>query len=531
MLHPHEIKATKLRATFNKLIKKYPDPSSSEHIALVKLINEFSVLGFPIFVQAVEGVLNTKGVQEFISLALRAVLKRACSETQSDGPEIEQVYGIAEEEHLLNQLKELVEETKLLHAFKDLSDIERLRSSLWIVATPWLLKKAHDERNQRLRCLLINASDQMGMSLRVNAELYEDECFDILSGILRDCYLAGGELDLSSLSDQTRYLLDDLRGLDQIENLSLPSRGLSYLLERLIFGLDRVQKIEIKGISDRDVALLNEHSDQDYVQGIVRSLFKGVQTKSEHGLECPAKISDKIADSQYKDDLVFLAQRVFYQTLSYELNGVSFNLNYIPHPDQEYWMMETQVTQALYRAVTGESPSKFGGDQLPVEFVSWRDGIVFCNALSKKLGLKPAYKGTNHHCKLIRSANGFRLPFVAEWAFAAKAGQSFKYAGSDNLKEVGWYNGRFGGKVTNGQTQPVAQLKPNGYGLYDMSGNVWEWCADNYDNTVASLRAVCGGSYGSSKYDVYGCEVSSSERFGPELRRYDLGLRLCRSLG
>ena len=102
MLHPHEIKATELRVTFNKLIKKYPDPSSSEHISLVKLINEFSVLGFPIFVEAVEAILDfveasriaadTEDVQEFISPALRVVLKRACSETQSDGPEVGKRY-------------------------------------------------------------------------------------------------------------------------------------------------------------------------------------------------------------------------------------------------------------------------------------------------------------------------------------------------------------------------------------------------------------------------------------------------------
>ena len=371
MLHPHEIKATKLRATFNKLIKQYPEPSSSEHIDLVKLINELSVLGFPLFVKAVEGVLNTKGVQKFISSVLRVVLKRACSEAQSNGPDIDQesgdhVYGIAEEEHLLRQLKELIEETKLLHAFKDLSDIERLRSSLWIVATPWLLKKAHDERNQRLRRLLINASVQMGASLGTNAERYEDECFDILSGVVRDCYLAGGELDLSDLSDQTLYLLDDLRGVDQIESLSLTSRGLSYLLEKQIFGLDYVQSIGINELRGEHLDLLIEHSDQEYVQGIVNSLVKGAETKAEHGFECPAEILDKINDSQYKDELLFIAKRVFYQ-INYELDGVSFNLNYIPHLDQAYWMMETQVTQALYRAVTGENPSRFKGDQLPVE--------------------------------------------------------------------------------------------------------------------------------------------------------------------
>ena len=227
----------------------------------------------------------------------------------------------------------------------------------------------------------------------------------------------------------------------------------------------------------------------------------------------PNEIIEKIDGSNFKDDLIFLAKRVSYPNqISYELDGVTFNLKYIPHPEQAYWMMETQVTQALYRAVTGESPSKFEGDQLPVERVSWKDGITFCNALSKKLGLTPAYKGTDNNCELISGANGFKLPFEAEWEFAAKGGQDFEYAGSDNLNEVGWYGAYSSGNVTNKQTQPVAQLKPNGYGLYDMNGNVWEWCADDYNNPGkhrlgASERANRGGGWNN---DADYCELSTA---------------------
>ena len=108
-------------------------------------------------------------------------------------------------------------------------------------------------------------------SLSICAERYEEECFDILSDTLRVCCLAGGDLDLArldlgGLSDHRFYLLDDLRGVDQIESLSLPSKGLSYLLKKQILGLERVQGIEIKAISDQDITLLNEHSDQEYVQ-------------------------------------------------------------------------------------------------------------------------------------------------------------------------------------------------------------------------------------------------------------------------
>ena len=532
MLHPHEINATKLRATLAKLIEQNPDPSSSEHIALVKLINEFSVLGFPIFVEAVEDLFNTDDfVAEYLwkSPALVAVIERTWSGVQSDGPRVEQVYGIAEEEHLLRQLKELIEETNLLHAFKDLSDIERLRSSLWIIVTPWLLKKAHDERNQRLRRLLINASDQMGVSLSVSAELYEEECFDILSGVLRACYLAGGELDLSGLSDQTFYLLDDLRGLDQIETLSLSNKGVSYLIKKRILGFDRVQGIEIKELREEHLDLVARHTDHEYVQSVLHKLVVGAESKKEHGLECPAEILDKISASQYKDELLFVAKRFSYpEQISYELDKVSFNLNYIPHPDQGYWMMETQVTQALYWTVTGESPSRFNGDQLPVERVSWAEGIAFCNTLSMIVGITPAYKGTDNHCELISGANGFRLPFEAEWAFAAKAGQQFIYSGSDNIDAVAWHT-----KNSDGKTHKVAKKKSNGYGIYDMSGNVWEWCADDYYNPgshrIGAFGRACRG--GSFDYYAYECKISSRRRTSVDIRDRYLGLRLCRSLG
>ena len=103
-----------------------------------------------------------------------------------------------------------------------------------------------------------------------------------------------------------------------------------------------------------------------------------------------------------------------------------------------------------------------------MEQVSWEDGIAFCNTLSKKLGLMPVYSGIDNNCELVCDANGFRLPLETEWEFLAKGGQSFKYAGSDNVDEVARYE-----MTTNDKgTRPIGTKKPNGYGLYDMSGNV-----------------------------------------------------------
>ena len=121
-----------------------------------------------------------------------------------------------------------------------------------------------------------------------------------------------------------------------------------------------------------------------------------------------------------------------------------------------FYMDKTEVTQAEYRKVMGKNPSKFSGcDDCPVENVTWKNA----NKYAKKVGK--------------------RLPTEAEWEYAARGGNKSKgytYSGSNNLDAVGWYDNNSGSK-----THPVAQKQPNELGLYDMSGNVWEWCSDWYD--------------------------------------------------
>lgn len=209
-------------------------------------------------------------------------------------------------------------------------------------------------------------------------------------------------------------------------------------------------------------------------------------------------------------------------------------------PGKEFSILATEVTQELYESVMGENPSKFKGEKnLPVEQVSWYDAVVFCNKLSVIDGLVPVYSVSNKtdvsewgytphkgysiygEIRCNKNANGYCLPTVEEWQYAAKGGQDYRYSGSDNLNEVGWWYSNNGGE----KTHPVAQKKPNDYGLYDMSGNVGEWCWDSDSN---KLRYYCGGSW---YYDANYCEVGYMDSNNASGRYLILGFRIVRLTG
>lgn len=181
---------------------------------------------------------------------------------------------------------------------------------------------------------------------------------------------------------------------------------------------------------------------------------------------------------------------------------------------RDYYIGEYEVTQKLYKAVMGDNPSHFKADDNPVEMVSWNDAQKFCTELSRITG------------------RNFTLPTEAEWEYAARGGKKSTgtiYSGGSNLVIVSW-----SGYNSDDQTHPVGRLRPNELGIYDMSGNVNEWCLDWYavyssDNQTDPVgpdtglyRVLRGGGSG----DYLGHSVMSRGNDGPQYRSYFRGFRI-----
>jgi formylglycine-generating enzyme required for sulfatase activity len=266
--------------------------------------------------------------------------------------------------------------------------------------------------------------------------------------------------------------------------------------------------------------------------------------KSKYDLVCYLSNDTKLSALAFKNTLtsIFpeLKESCIHNVKWFNVNGVAFNMIYVSggtftmgitleqgsdaESDEKpahqvtlssYYIGETEVTQALWQAVMGSNPSRFKGSNLPVEQVSWNDCQEFITKLNATTGQK------------------FRLPTEAEWEYAACGGKNskgYKYSGSNNINDVAWY-----WKNSDFNTHPVKTKQPNELGIYDMSGNVWEWCNDRWGNyssnaqtnpagpSSGSYRANRGGAW---DYNARYCSVSYRGCDAPYNHLDGLGLRL-----
>jgi formylglycine-generating enzyme required for sulfatase activity len=208
-----------------------------------------------------------------------------------------------------------------------------------------------------------------------------------------------------------------------------------------------------------------------------------------------------------------------------------------------FYMGKYQVTQAEYEAVMGTNPSYFIGSNFPVECVSWYDAVEFCNKLSQREGLTPSYSGSGSSTTCNWNANGYRLPTEAEWEYACRAGTTTPFSIGDNITtSQANYNGNYpynnnAKGIYRETTTPVGSFASNPWGLFDMHGNVWEYCWDLYGSyssgaqtdphgpVSGSVRVVRGGSW-----ENMGRGLRSAWRAdgGPSSRGKSVGFRVVR---
>ena len=305
------------------------------------------------------------------------------------------------------------------------------------------------------------------------------------------------------------------------------------------------------------------------------------ETNHWHAATCGHDVTDSKAEHSFVNEVCTICEYLRIPERFVLIPAGSFQMgNYEGYSRNEpvhdvtitkpFYMGKYEVTQAEYEkhcSYTGDRypESSYGvGDNYPAYYVSWYDALVYCNKRSMAEGLKPCYSiddSTNPEdwgdvptsirdavaWKSVEcnwNANGYRLPTEAEWEYAARAGDNtvfgLTYSGTGDVSKLGdyaWYN-----DSANDNAHKVGTKLPNAFGLYDMSGNVWEWCwnrrlTNEYDEnteggsdptglSTGSDRVIRGGSWGS---DFDYCAVSYRDRSYPYARYYSLGFRVVRA--
>ena len=286
--------------------------------------------------------------------------------------------------------------------------------------------------------------------------------------------------------------------------------------------------------------------DENDVEKIINTLKNNINRYAE-------KNGRKNSESKFKD-MVFVQGGKYQPSFADEEKEV-FDIEVCKYP----------TTQKMWMEVMENNPSEFKGDNKPVERITWWQALEYCNKLSEKYGLEPVYDLSKSEQGILmikelggetvypdvanfKNTEGFRLPTEVEWEWFARGGQiaieqgtfDYIYSGSNNINEIAWYDENSGKKNKKGSTQEVGLKKPNQLGLYDCTGNVWEWCYDTtedieqrknyaykaFDSTNIDRR-VKGGSWGNSA-DY--CIILYRNYHEAILEKRNVGFRIVRTI-
>ena len=322
--------------------------------------------------------------------------------------------------------------------------------------------------------------------------------------------------------------------------LKVSKAGHSDFTQTFTLAENATEEINARLESGKPVTITAPEGADIYIDGakVATTRFEGTLAFGNHtayAMQGGKKSGEKNINVSMQGGEGLTVMLNFGKTKTYTVKGISFDMvfveggtflmgsndgGYSEKPTHQvtlsdYYLGQTEVTQELWEAVMGNNPSDFKGAKNPVNKVSWND----CQDFTRKLN---SLTGAN-----------FRLPTEAEWEFAARGGnksRGYKYSGSDNLGSVAWYEDNSGNKA-----HPMGGKSPNELGLYDMSGNVWEWCADRFGSYPSSSQINPTGPSSGSNRVRRGGSWFSITMFGSVTNRYsgtpslsdnDLGLRL-----
>ena len=322
-----------------------------------------------------------------------------------------------------------------------------------------------------------------------------------------------------------------VKGSDGVANTSLPIGQHSYIIACDGYESEEgMVKLKASAPSNLQITLSKEAASTNQIsqtthpqQSQTQRPVSQTQPVSSMASSSTTSTSSNIIDSSTSGSVITIPVKDGVNIEMVKVEAGSFNMGATPemeNPDEfekpvhrvtltnNYYIGKYEVTQALWQAVMGSNPSYFKGDDLPVEQVSWNDCQDFISKLNAMTGKR------------------FRLPSEAEWEYAARGGKKsrgYQYSGSNTLGNVAWYEGKSGSK-----THAVGTKQPNELGIYDMTGNVWEWCQD-WDGSYSSSPQTnpTGAASGSRRVIRGGCWDYSAGYCGtPGIRYYGLGLRL-----